>query len=401
MVEKLSAASARRVALAAQGFGARPSTVGTRQLNLLLQRLGVLQLDSVNVFERSHYLPVLARLGAYDKAQLDKLMFHRRSPYIEYWAHVASVIPIESWPLFGWRRDEHRARGDKYQSWASSNAQMLDFVLGEITTHGAMTAGQIEHDENKSKGSWWGWSDVKTALEVLFIQGRLVASGRSRFERYYDLPERKLPAELIAREVPKADAVRELVRISAAALGVGTLRDISDYFRLLQADAKAAIADLVDAGELTPVTVEGWNRPAWLHAEARIPRRIETAAVLSPFDPMVWERERALRMFGFDYRIEIYTPAPKRIYGYYTLPLLIDDQLVGRIDLKADRQNKALRVQSAWRQEHHSVDLDRTAALLRETAAWQGLDDVVVQDWGDLAGDLAGALGVRSQTRSS
>lgn len=394
MVQKLSAAVARRVALAAQGFGRAPAPVGTRQLNLLLQRLGVLQLDSVNVFERSHYLPVLARLGPYDKAQLDKLLFDRRSPYIEYWAHVASVIPIEHWPLFGWRRQERAEKGHQYGSWADSNPQMIDFVLAEITERGAMSAGQIEHDENTRKGPWWGWSDVKTALEVLFMQGRLVASGRTRFERFYDLPERRLPAHLIGVDLPKADAVRELVRISTAALGVATLRDIADYFRLLQADAKTAIADLVEAGELIPVDVAGWNRPAWLHPSARIPRRIETAALLSPFDPIVWERERALRMFGFDYRIEIYTPPPKRIYGYYTLPLLIDDQLVGRVDLKADRQNGVLRVQSAWREPGHTVDLERTAALLRQTAAWQGLGDVLVQDWGDLAAPLADALGV-------
>lgn len=392
--ETLSAAQARRVALAAQGFGRPRGPVGTRQLNGMLRTLGVLQLDSVNVFARSHYLPLMSRLGPYDPALLDRLIFSRRSPYIEYWAHMASVVPVEHLPLFRWRMDERRAKGDEFGTWYRSNLEMIDFVLAEVAQHGALASGQVEHENNVSTGPWWGWSEVKTALEVLFMQGRLVASHRVRFERYYDLPERRIPAEVLAREVPKQDAVRELVRISTAALGVGTVRDIADYFRMLQVDAKGAIADLVDAGELTPVRVEGWKQPAYLHTAARIPRRIEATAVLSPFDPVVWERERALRMFGFDYRIEIYTPGPKRRYGYYTLPLLIDEALVGRIDLKADRQAGVLRVQSAWREPVAAVDLDRTAAHLRELAQWQQLSEVAVQDWGDLAPDLARTLGV-------
>jgi uncharacterized protein YcaQ len=392
--EKLSAAAARRVALAAQGFGRPRGQVTTRQLNLLLHRLGVLQLDSVNVFERSHYLPVLARLGPYDKALLDKLIFDRRGPYIEYWAHVASVIPIEYLPLLRFRMDARKEAGHQVGTWATSNPEMIEFVMAEVAAHGPMTAGQVEHDENRRTGPWWGWSDVKTALEVLFHQGLLVASHRTRFERFYDLPERRVPKQILERTVPAPEAVRELVRIAASALGVGTVRDIADYFRLLQVDAKAAIADLVDAGELLPVEVESWKQPAWLHRDARIPRRIEVAALLSPFDPIVWERARALRMFGFDYRIEIYTPPPKRAYGYYTMPLLIDEALVGRVDLKSDRQAGALRVQSAWREPGADADVARTATLIREIADWQGLGDIIVQDWGDLARDLATALRV-------
>jgi uncharacterized protein YcaQ len=388
----VSPAQARRIALAAQGFGRPHAAVGTRQLSLQLHRLGVLQLDSVNVFERSHYLPLFSRLGGYDKSLLDRLTFERHSRFIEYWAHQASVIPVDAWPLFGWRRRFYREVKPSYLAWAGENADMLAFLKRELAEKGPLSAGQVEHDQNERRGPWWGWSDVKAGLEILFDRGEVVASHRRNFERYYDLPERRIPTELLHREVPEDDAVRELVRTSARALGIGTVRDIADYFRLNQTPTKAALRDLVDSGEVHAVTVPGWRQPAFLHAEARIPRRIETAALLSPFDPIVWERERTLRMFGFHYRIEIYTPAPQRRFGYYTLPLLIDEALVGRIDLKSDRQAGVLRVQSAWREGEASVDLDRVVTLLRDIAAWQGLERIEVADWGDLAGPLAGAL---------
>ncbi|MDF1479454.1 crosslink repair DNA glycosylase YcaQ family protein [Leifsonia sp. H3M29-4] len=392
MVESISAEQARRIALAAQGFGRPPATVGTRQLNLALKRLAVLQLDSVNVFERSHYLPLYARLGPYDKTLLDRLTFSPRSGYTEYWAHQAAVIPLEHRPLWHWAMEKWR--GDKhFLPWATENPQMLDFLRAELREKGPLTAGQVEHDANRRKGPWWGWSDVKTGLETLFFWGEVVVAGRTRFERRYDLAERHVSPELLGREVSKNDAVRELVRLGSRALGVGTVGDIADYYRLLQAPTKAAIRDLVDAGELLPVTVRGWDAPAYLHRDARIPRRVEAAALLSPFDPIVWERDRALRMFGFHYRIEIYTPAPQRKYGYYTMPLLIDEALVGRIDLKSDRQAGVLRVQSAWREPGASVDLDRVTALLRQTAAWQGLERIEVAEWGDLAAGLRAALG--------
>jgi uncharacterized protein YcaQ len=367
--------------------------VGTRQLNLLLQRLGVLQLDSVNVFERSHYLPVFARLGAYDKALLDKLTFARRSDYIEYWAHQASVMPIADWPLFEWRRRFYRDEHPRVIAWASESAHMLDFLRAELAEKGPLTAGNVEHESNKRGGSWWGWSDVRRGLQILFLRGEVVASGRRNFERSYDLPERRIPAAVLGTVVSETDAIRNLVRTSVRALGIGTVSDIADYYRLLQAPTRAALDDLVDAGEVVPVTVAGWDRPAYLHAEARIPRRVDAAALLSPFDPIVWERDRTLRMFGFHYRIEIYTPAPKRVYGYYTLPVLIDEQLVGRVDLKSDRQNGVLRVQSAWREPGASVDLDRVVQLLRDAAIWQRLGDITVADRGDLARDLAAHLG--------
>ena len=401
MVEKLGAAQARRIALAAQGFGKAqgfgrpsPATVGTRQLNLALQRLAVLQIDSVNVFERSHYLPLFARLGAYDKALLDKLTLTRKAPYVEYWAHQAAFIPVESWPLWQWHRDLELAGAGRTKRWDRTDTRMTDFLLGELAAKGPLPASKIEHEANKRSGPWWGWSEVKSALETMFFDGRVVVAGRKNFERYYDLPERRLPAHVLGASIPRADAIRELVRQAGAALGIGTVRDLADYWRLPQAATKAALAELVEAGELLPVAVEGWSTPAYLHGGARIPRRIEGMALLSPFDPVVWERARTERMFGFRYRIEIYTPGPQRQFGYYTLPVLQDEALVGRIDLKSDRQNRTLRVQSAWTEPGHAPDVARIAQLLRETAAWQGMETLAVQEWGDLAPALAAELGV-------
>ena len=388
VVESVSPAQARRIALAAQGFGARPAAVGTRQLNLAMQRLAVLQLDSVNVFERSHYLPLFARLGAYDKTLLDKLTFARRAPYIEYWAHQASLVPLEDWPLWGWRRQFHRDRASNPRSWSHGRQPMLDFLRTELAEKGPLTAGQVEHEESRRTGPWWGWSDVKTGLEVLFMRGEVVVAGRKNFQRSYDLAERRIPTELLDRDVPEPDAVRELVLRSARAIGIGTVRDIADVFRLLQAPAKTAILELVESGDLIPVTVQGWPH-AYLHRDARIPRRIEGAALLSPFDPIVWERSRTQRMFDFYYRIEIYTPEPKRVYGYYSLPVLVDEALVGRIDLKTDRQAGVLRVQSAWREKHAPAGIEaRIVPLLCETAAWQGMLGIEFTGRGDLSAAL-------------
>lgn len=395
MPEKLSAAGARRIALAAQGFGgSRPATVGTRQLNLLLERLGVLQIDSVNVFERSHYLPVVARLGPYDKALLDRLTLRAKAPYLEYWAHVATFVPRADWPLWEWRRARMRGKYAAAGTWFAEHPDTVRFVLDELAANGPMAASDIDHVDNKRRGPWWGLSDVKEALEYLFLFGDVVTAGRKGFERVYALPDRILSPGLLAERVDADDAQRELVRRAVRAHGVGTVKDIADYYRLRVDVTKARLAELVDAGEVLPVRVEGWAAPAFLAAGARIPRRIETAALLSPFDPVVWERDRALRMFGFHYRIEIYTPAPKRVYGYYTLPALVDEQLVGRVDLKSDRQNGILRVQSAWREEGAPAGAEeRLVPVLRELAAWQGLGGITVADRGDLARDLAGALG--------
>ena len=393
MVESLSAAQARRVVLAAQGFGRPPVPAGTRQLNSAIQRLGLLQLDSINVYERSHYLPLFARLGAYDKTALDRLTFGRKSKYIEYWAHEAAIIPTDDWPLWRWKMEQLRHRDHAREPWVQENAAMLGWLRAELAERGPVAASQIEHDSNRRAGPWWGWSDVKRGLEYLFRWGDAVSAGRTRFERSYALAESSLPADVHDRVVSRVEAHRALVERSAVALGVATTSDLADYYRLKSADVRPAVADLADAGVLLPVAVRGWTQPAWLHRDARIPRRMETTALLSPFDPVVWDRARALRMFGFHYRIEVYTPAPKRTYGYYTLPLLVDDALVGRIDLKSDRQRKVLRVQSAWREVGASVDLDRVVALLDRIAAWQALEGVEFADRGDLIAELSTAHG--------
>ncbi|WP_150308206.1 winged helix-turn-helix domain-containing protein [Planctomonas psychrotolerans] len=404
MVQNIPPALARRVALAAQGFGRpRPVTVGGRAFSALFDRIHLLQLDSVNVFERSHYLPVLARLGAYDRAALDRLMFRPNSGYIEYWAHEAAVLPVDDWPLFRWRMADRRRRyTDAPGGWVQANGPMLDWLRAELAENGPLPASRIEHDSNRRSGSWWGWSDVKRGLEMLFGWGEVVSAGRTRFERSYGLAEHVLPPHVFDREIPRDDAIRELVRRSVAAHGIGTLSDFADYYRLPSAATKAAIRDLEDAGEVLPVRVAGWDRNgvperAWLHRDARRPRRMDAAALLSPFDPVVWRRERAERMFDFHYRIEIYTPQPKRVFGYYVLPVLLDDRIVGRIDLKSDRQAGVLRVQSAWTEESVAPGsvADRVAVLVREAAAWQGLDDVAVVDRGTLAAELARALGTR------
>ncbi|MCX7521857.1 winged helix DNA-binding domain-containing protein [Microbacterium sp. STN6] len=396
MIETMSAAQARRVALGAQGFGRpHPLAVGTRQLNTLIDRVGLLQIDSVNVFERSHYLPVFARLGAYDKTLLDRLTFTRKGRLIEYWAHEAAFIPVADWALMRWRMAAYRraALADE-NSWASANGAMLDWLRAELAAKGPLTAGDVEHDANRRTGPWWGWSDVKVGLEVLFRWGEVVSAGRERFQRTYALAESILPRHVLELEIGEHDAVRELLLRSARAHGVGTLGDLADYYRIKRQPARAAIQRLEEEGELVPVTVRGWERGdraerAWLHAEARIPRRIDAAALLSPFDPVVWQRERALRTFGFHYRIEIYTPRPKRVFGYYVLPVLLDDRIVGRVDLKSDRQSGVLRVQAAWSEADAPADTAaRLAALLLETAHWQGLEAVTVAERGTLAAAL-------------
>lgn len=394
MVSSLSAAQARRIALVAQGFGRAPAAAtGIRQLRSAVSRLGLLQLDSVNVFERSHYLPLFARLGTYDKADLDRLTFDRRGDYTEYWAHEAAVIPVEQWPLFRWRMDAFRHYyATNQKAWMQSDTTSVAWVLAELAEKGPLAASQIEDDSRSGKSGWWDWSDTKRALEYLFAIGEVVSAGRTRFQRRYALREQVLPRHVLDRDVSRDDAVRQLLAQSARAHGIGTLRDLADYYRIKQAPAKAAINELVEAGELLPVTVAGWNAPAWLHRDARIPRRIETAALLSPFDPVVWERARAERMFGFHYRIEIYTPEPKRVFGYYSLPVLVDDQIVGRIDLKNDRQARVLRVQSAWREAHAPVGVEeRIVPLLEATRAWQGLESVEFAGRGNLSAALASA----------
>jgi uncharacterized protein YcaQ len=348
---RLSLSQARRIALAAQGFAeARPEAPTTRHLQKALDRGHLLQIDSVNVLVRAHYMPLYSRLGAYDRALLEKIAWrprHRR--VFEYWGHEASLIRLDLHPLFRWRM-ERAARGEGiYGGLARFGHEKRDFIAAvrrEVEARGPMSAGELE-EGGKAAGSWWGWSDGKRALEWLFWAGEVTTATRRGFERVYDLTERALPSDVVNAPAPSAEeAQRELLRLSIRALGVASERCLRDYFRLSPGDAKARIPELLEAGDLMPVTVEGWDTPAYLDPGYRLPRRIEARAFLSPFDPVVWERTRAEKLFDFRYRIEIYTPAEKREFGYYCLPFLLGDRLVARVDLKADRAAGQLIVHS-------------------------------------------------------
>jgi uncharacterized protein YcaQ len=400
----LSAAVARRIALGAQGFArrrpAKPPTA--KQIRELVDRLGVLQLDSVNVFARAHYMPVFSRLGPYDRAVLDRLAGHTRGRInrrlVEYWAHEAALIPIERHPLFRWRmasaNEDAWGRMSRLAAEAPETIEEAFALVAEQGPTRASDTGAVRPPPRP--GHMWNWHEGKVALEYLFWSGRLMAARRVNFERLYDTPERVLPPEILAAPTPsREDAQLELTRIAAAALGIATEPDLGDYFRLPRADSKARVAELAAAGELMPVQVTGWAAPAYLWPAARRPRRIEARALLSPFDPLVWFRPRAERLFGFRYRIEIYTPAEKRIHGYYVLPFLLGDALVARVDLKSDRQRDALLVQGAFAEA--GVDTALVAAELAEelgqVAAWLNLErGVEVRPNGDLAPALSAAI---------
>jgi hypothetical protein len=399
----LSAAAARRIALAAQGFGSpRPAgAVTARHIRKVVDTMGLLQLDSVNVLSRSHYLPVFARLGPYPREILDRLTGHTagrlQREYVEYWAHEASLIPLATHPLLRWRMARaHDESWGGMQRIAKEQPQLLDEIRRLIAERGPIRSADVTQERRpRTPGQMWNWNDGKVALEYLFWAGEVGAARRVNFERQYDLIERVLPAHIHSQPTPaRADAQRELVRIAARAYGVATEPDLGDYFRLPRAESKLRVAELVEAGELLPVTVAGWNAPGYLWPAARRPRQVRARALLSPFDPLIWFRDRAKRLFGFHYRIEIYTPAAQRVHGYYVLPFLLGESLVGRVDLKADRQAGVLRVQSAWGEpdvKHDEVAVE-LAAELAELAAWLGLDGVQVTGPGDLAPALAAAL---------
>jgi uncharacterized protein YcaQ len=400
---RLNAAQARRIALAAQGFAdQRPTGVVTaRHIRRVLDKIAILQIDSVNVFSRAHYLPVFARLGPYPHDVLDQMTGYtvkpKRSEMFEYWAHAASLVPIRMHPLLRWRMQRaHLEPWPGIRRIAKDNPGLLDDVIELITEQGPITAGDTGIPRPAPRpGHMWNWHDGKVALEYLFYEGRVTTAKRVNFERYYDLTERVLSPEVLAVPTPtEAEAKRDLIRASARALGVATEPDLRDYFRISHATSKAAVADLVATGELIPVDVVGWDAPAYLWHEARRPRGVAARALLSPFDSLVWFRERTERLFGFHYRIEIYTPEPKRQFGYYVLPFLLGETLVGRVDLKADRQAGVLRVQSAWIELGHDPHYvaEELAAELAVTASWLGLDDIEVKPRGDLAKELAAAI---------
>ncbi|MFP6394575.1 winged helix-turn-helix domain-containing protein, partial [Pseudomonas aeruginosa] len=347
----LSLAEARRLALAAQGFDGRRTrrSVQRRHLREMLARLGLLQIDSVNALVRSHYLPLFSRLGPYSMTLLDEAAWSvgRHRQLFEYWGHEASLLPLEHYPLMRWRMRQAADGQGIYQQLARFGREqqpLIRQVLQAVREQGALGAGSLSTRQERA-GPWWDWSAEKHALEWLFAAGELTVAGRRGFERLYDLPERVFPAELLARpELSEAQAQRELLRMAASALGVATEKDLRDYYRLSPAQSRARLAELVEAGELLPVRVEGWSQPAYCPGEPQVPRRLGASALLSPFDSLVWERARAERLFDFRYRLEIYTPKEKRVYGYYVLPFLYNGRLVGRVDLRAERARERLAV---------------------------------------------------------
>jgi hypothetical protein len=391
--DSLSVAQARRIALAAQGFldPAPGGVVDRRHLRRVLGRLGLLQMDSVNVLQRAHYLPLYSRLGPYPTALLDRAAYQRGRELFEYWGHEASLLPIELHPYLRWRMAEQHSWGG-INRLARDRPGLVDWVRGEVIDKGPLTAAQIEADVPRRTDHWgWNWSDAKIALEWLFWRGEVLVTRRNTsFARIYDIPERILPPAILDAPTPEpADAYRELVRRSAMSLGVAAETDLRDYFRLPVLAARLAVADLVEAGELIPVSVAGWKVQGYLHRDARLPRWIRASTLVSPFDPVVWKRDRTERLFDFTYRIEIYTPAASRVYGYYVLPFLLNDRLVARVDLKADRVASVLRVPAAWAEPKAPPETAvALAAELHRLAGWLGLAEVAAPERGDLAGPL-------------
>jgi len=407
----LSAGEARRLALAAQGFG-RPRPTGrvdVRHLRRAIGDVGLLQLDSVNVFCRSHYMPLFSRLGPYPRQALDRLAWHENAggkagragqrDLIEYWGHEASLLPVDLQPLLRWRMARADALAWKGVSRvAAEQPELLEFVLEMVRRRGPLRASDLAaKGRRREPGEMWNWSEEKTALEYLFYAGRVCAARRVNFERLYDLPERVLPPPVLDAPTPsQEDAQRQLILIAARRLGVATEPDLGDYFRLPRTESKARVAELAEDGSLLPVRVEGWRQPAYLSTErpAGLRRAATARALLTPFDSLIWARERTERLFKFRYRIEIYVPAPKRIYGYYVLPFLLGDRLVARVDLKSDRQAGVLRVRGAFAEP--GVDIGRVAEELadelRLLAGWLELGTVAVARKGDLAAALRLAI---------
>jgi len=398
----LSLEEARRVVLRAQGFGNRSSGQVTRRHVLAVSnRIGMLQIDSVNVLMRAHYFPLYSRLGAYPVKLLDEASYSpKRRRFFEYWGHEACLLPLEVFPFLRWRMERARNFVGTWSGiarFAKSNQDFVERVFGVVREYGPASAGEIarrmmEYRPRESRG-WWGWTDSKAALEFLFWCGRITTATRRNFARIYDLVERVIPHEVLTARTPScAEAQRQLIGIAGRALGVATEMDLRDYFRLQTEEARARIAELVETGELLPVLVANWK--AYLHRDAKIPRRIDAQALISPFDPLIWERKRPERLFRFRYRIGIYTPAHKREDGYYVLPFLLGDELVARVDLKAERKQRKLHVLSAL--EESGADRMRVAEALADEldllARWLGLEETTVDDRGTLAAPLKSAL---------
>ena len=391
----LSRAEARRIALAAQALdGPRPTRAA---LAPMIDRLGVLQIDAVNVLARAHYMPLFSRLGAYDPNALDTLAYQPRRGLFEYWGHQASFLPSSLHPLFRWRMEEAARSTGMYSGLARfgrSRKKYIKDVLEEVRARGPLRAGELTSSKPRS-GGWWGWSDAKRAVEWLFWAGMVTTSTRHRFERLYDVPERVVPEEILALPTPEEiDAKRELVRISARALGIATEDDLADYYRLKRTDVRPRVNELIEEGELREVRVESISKTMYVARDATLPVEATGRALLSPFDPLVWYRARTERLFGFRYRIEIYTPEHLREHGYYVLPFLVGDVLAARVDLKAARDESALVVQAVHLEPgaHAGETAEALAAELRLAADWLGLERIRATRKGSLARALGASL---------
>jgi uncharacterized protein YcaQ len=354
-------------------------------------RLGLLQIDSVNVFERAHYMPLFSRLGNYKKSELDDLMGGFHPTLIEYWAHEASIIPLANWPLYRWRMDAYRDRA----KWGmeAKDQKLVAQIRDQLKANGPMSTNQFETEANARTGTWWGWSELKSALEYMFLVGDLVSGGRDAFKRLYALPEQVLPQHILDHLPEATEAKEQLMLQAAKAYGVATYRDLCDWHRMKPINAKNVLQNLLDRGDVEEVRVEGWSEPGYVAKGVDLNNLSDKGSrttILSPFDPVCWNRDRIERMWGYNYRIEIYTPEPKRVFGYYTLPILHDRQLVGRIDLKSDRKPGTLIAKASWHEENLSKTKATAVAKaltkhLDTVRSWQGLQELQIDPKGNLA----------------
>ncbi len=398
--EQLSKAEARRIALAAQGFGVlKPQRALTmRDVQAVTTRLAQFQIDSINVVTRAHFMPLFSRLGPYDQGLLERAAYRSPRRLLEYWGHAASLIDVSLQPLLRFRMQQgFRDVWAGVERVAKQNPDLVRFVRDEVAARGPISARDLEIAEERDRSNWgWNWSRVKTALEWLFYIGEVTSAHRnSQFERVYDLPERVIPHSVLAMPTPTPqESVTGLIRRAARALGIATESSLRDYFRTRLALTRQAIETLVESSELIPVVVQGaGSRPWYVWHQTRVPRRIAARALLSPFDSMIFERARLERLFDFVYRIEIYTPEPKRVHGYYVYPFLLDEKFVARVDLKADRARGALRVNAAWIEpgcDSWEVATE-LASELKVMAEWLSLERVEILPRGDLAPALAAA----------
>jgi hypothetical protein len=371
----LSNLEAKTIALDALGFADNPPT----SILEVFGRNNLLQVDSVNVFERAHYLPLFSRIGNFQKSELDDLTGGFDPTLIEYWAHEASIIRTQDLPLFHWRMKDNR-----YNEW---DQKLGNWIIDELKNRGPLTTSDFDHPGHERKGSWWGWSDVKRTLERMFFCGALVSGGRNGFKRVYALPEQVLPSGLMDAPPSQHDAQKELLVRAANSLGIGTQKDLADYFRMWPSKVTHLLHELVEDGKLLKAKVVGWQSDGYTTPRVNLsPSTHRGTTVLSPFDPVCWNRDRTSRIFGFDYKIEIYVPEPKRVFGYYSLPLLHNGNLIARLDLKSNRQQQTLQVQSSWAEQSAQAKFPAAAVSkhLSEIAKWQGLNSIQIASKGNV-----------------